>query len=159
MENLDNTHLPKGIQDKLIKKLKSLNPREIWIFGSYAKGNPKPSSDIDLFVIKKKIKKDFHEDIVNLRNELNKLGEKYGIDIDLFIDTKDLVEEKLLDEDEFYTSVFNGASRIYTKKDGINISILLQKKSWFDRIMQKVRIIFIKFFGIKDSNAAKNSEI
>lgn len=159
MENLDNTNLPKGIQDKLIKKLKSLNPREIWIFGSYAKGNPKPSSDIDLFVIKKKIKKDFHEDIVNLRNELNKLGEKYGIDIDLFIDTKDLVEEKLLDEDEFYTSVFNGASRIYTKKDGINISILLQKKSWFDRIMQKIRIIFIKFFGIKDSNAAKNSEI
>lgn len=154
---MDNTNLPKGIQDKLIKKLKSLNPREIWIFGSYAKGNPKPSSDIDLFVIKKKIKKDFHEDIVNLRNELNKLGEKYGIDIDLFIDTKDLVEEKLLDEDEFYTSVFNGASRIYTKKDGINISILLQKKSWFDRIMQKVRIIFIKFFGIKDSNAAKNS--
>ena len=157
MENLDNTHLPKGIQDKLIKKLKSLNPREIWIFGSYAKGNPKPSSDIDLFVIKKKIKKDFHEDIVNLKNELNKLGEKYGIDIDLFIDTKDLVEEKLLDEDEFYTSVFDGASRIYTKKDGINISILLQKKSWFDKIMQKVKIIFMKFFGIKDSNAAKNS--
>lgn len=154
---MDNTNLPKGIQDKLIKKLKSLNPREIWIFGSYAKGNPKPSSDIDLFVIKKKIKKDFHEDIVNLRNELNKLGEKYGIDIDLFIDTKDLVEEKLLDEDEFYTSVFNGASRIYTKKDGINISILLQKKSWFDKIMQKVKIIFMKFFGIKDSNAAKNS--
>ena len=157
MENLDNTNLPKGIQDKLIKKLKSLNPREIWIFGSYAKGTPKPSSDIDLFVIKKKIKKDFHEDIVNLRNELNKLGEKYGIDIDLFIDTKDLVEEKLLDEDEFYTSVFDGASRIYTKKDGINISILLQKKSWFDKIMQKVKIIFMKFFGIKDSNAAKNS--
>ena len=154
---MDNTNLPKGIQDKLIKKLKSLNPREIWIFGSYAKGNPKPSSDIDLFVIKKKIKKDFHEDIVNLRNELNKLGEKYGIDIDLFIDTKDLVEEKLLDEDEFYTSVFDGASRIYTKKDGINISILLQKKSWFDKIMQKVKIIFMKFFGIKDSNAAKNS--
>lgn len=157
MENLDNTHLPKGIQDKLIKKLKSLNPREIWIFGSYAKGNPKPSSDIDLFVIKKKIKKDFHEDIVNLRNELNKLGEKYGIDIDLFIDTKDLVEEKLLDEDEFYTSIFDGASRIYTKKDGINISILLQKKSWFDKIMQKVKIIFMKFFKIKDSDAAKNS--
>ena len=154
---MDNTHLPKGIQDKLIKKLKSLNPREIWIFGSYAKGNPKPSSDIDLFVIKKKIKKDFHEDIVNLRNELNKLGEKYGIDIDLFIDTKDLVEEKPLDEDEFYTSVFDGASRIYTKKDGINISILLQKKSWFDKIMQKVKIIFMKFFGIKDSDAAKNS--
>ena len=157
MENLDNTHLPKGIQDKLIKKLKSLNPREIWIFGSYAKGTQKPSSDIDFFVIKKKIKKDFHEDIVNLRNELNKLGEKYGIDIDLFIDTKDLVEEKLLDEDEFYTSIFDGASRIYTKKDGINISILLQKKSWFDKIMQKVKIIFMKFFGIKDSNAAKNS--
>lgn len=157
MENLDNTNLPKGIQDKLIKKLKSLNPREIWIFGSYAKGNPKPSSDIDLFVIKKKIKKDFHEDIVNLRNELNKLGEKYGIDIDLFIDTKDLVEEKLLDEDEFYTSIFDGASRIYTKKDGINVSILLQKKSWFDKIMQKVKIVFMKFFKIKDSDAAKNS--
>ncbi|PKZ30140.1 hypothetical protein CYJ41_01485 [Campylobacter ureolyticus] len=157
MENLDNTNLPKGIQDKLIKKLKSLNPREIWIFGSYAKGNPKPSSDIDLFVIKKKIKKDFHEDIVNLRNELNKLGEKYGIDIDLFIDTKDLVEEKLLDEDEFYTSIFDGASRIYTKKDGINISILLQKKSWFDKIMDKIKFIFMKIFGIKENDDKKNS--
>lgn len=154
---MDNTNLPKGIQDKLIKKLKSLNPREIWIFGSYAKGNPKPSSDIDLFVIKKKIKKDFHEDIVNLRNELNKLGEKYGIDIDLFIDTKDLVEEKLLDEDEFYTSVFDGASRIYTKKDGINISILLQKKSWFDKIMDKIKFIFMKIFGIKENDDKKNS--
>lgn len=135
---MDENHLPKGIQDKLIEKLKSLKPKEIWLFGSYAKGNPSPSSDIDLFVVKKKIKKDFHNDIVKIRNELNEFGQKYGVDVDLFIDTKDRVEEKLLDNDEFYTSVFDGASRIYIKKDGINISVLLQKKSWFDKMMQKV---------------------
>ena len=36
----------------IVKKLIPLNPEKIILFGSYAKGNPKPESDIDLLIIK-----------------------------------------------------------------------------------------------------------
>jgi len=39
--------------DLIINKLKPFNPEKIYLFGSYAKGNPKPESDIDLLIIKK----------------------------------------------------------------------------------------------------------
>lgn len=37
----------------LIEKIKPLTPERIILFGSYAKGNPKPESDIDLLIIQK----------------------------------------------------------------------------------------------------------
>lgn len=36
----------------LIKKLKPLDPEKIILFGSFAKGQSKPDSDIDLLIIK-----------------------------------------------------------------------------------------------------------
>lgn len=41
----------------IVKKLKPLNPIKIILFGSYAKGNARPESDIDLLIIKQTKKK------------------------------------------------------------------------------------------------------
>lgn len=41
----------------LVNKLKSLNPQKIILFGSYAKGNIRPESDVDVLIIKQTKKK------------------------------------------------------------------------------------------------------
>ncbi len=41
----------------IINKLKHLDPEKIIIFGSYARGNPDPDSDVDVLVIQKTQKK------------------------------------------------------------------------------------------------------
>ena len=43
--------------DFLVEKLKILNPEKIFLFGSAAKGNMGPDSDIDVLIIKKTKKK------------------------------------------------------------------------------------------------------
>ena len=41
----------------IINKFKHLKPEKIILFGSYAKGNPDPDSDVDVLVIQKTQKK------------------------------------------------------------------------------------------------------
>ncbi|NLK66856.1 MAG: nucleotidyltransferase domain-containing protein [Campylobacteraceae bacterium] len=139
-----SSHLPPKVQNELIEKIKAIKPREIWLFGSYAKGTPTISSDIDIFVIKKKIKEDFHDDVVALRNELNKLQKEYGIEIDLFIDTKKGIKEKLKEADPFYISVFKDAEQIYKKKPTTNnfIKIPPRQVIKFRIFMRKLKRFF-----------------
>lgn len=116
----NNTFLPSDIQKELIDEILAIKPKEIWLFGSFYRGDPNVSSDIDIFVVKKKIDADFHKNLVRLRNELNKFSLKYGVDVDLFIDTKRSIREKLGNNNEFYQSVFNNATKIYSKKSKTN---------------------------------------
>lgn len=109
--------LPKDIEDELIATIMQIKPKEIWVFGSYGFGNPTKSSDIDIFVVKKKFKKNLHSKIVNLRNDLNKFSDKYNIEVDLFVDTRDNINQKLLIKDVFYTSVFSNAVQVYAKEE------------------------------------------
>lgn len=41
----------------LVEKLKPLKPEKVILFGSYAKGNPEPTSDVDLLIVRKTNKK------------------------------------------------------------------------------------------------------
>ncbi|ANE35240.1 nucleotidyl transferase domain protein [Campylobacter iguaniorum] len=93
MENLVN--LPPKTKDELVSKLKELNPLEIWLFGSYAKGVPTSSSD-----------------------------------------TKSNIRQKIALGDEFYSSVFKTAQKIYTKKG--KQYIWLNKMGKFDNLISKV---------------------
>ncbi|NLY04027.1 MAG: nucleotidyltransferase domain-containing protein [Campylobacter sp.] len=110
------SRLPRNIEKELIGILKSIKPREIWLFGSYSKGTPTASSDIDIVVVKKKVGKKLHDRVVTLRNELNKFSQKYNIEVDLFIDTKDGINQKIENADPFYISAFESAIKIYEKK-------------------------------------------
>lgn len=134
MENLVN--LPPKTKDELVSKLKELKPLEIWLFGSYAKGVPTSSSDMDLFLVKKKIKDGFSDELIRLRHELGEFQNKYGIEIDLFVDTKSNIRQKIALGDEFYNSVFKTAQKIYTKKG--KQYIWLNKMGKFDNLISKV---------------------
>lgn len=41
----------------LVEKLKPLDPEKVILFGSYAKGHPKLTSDVDLLIVRKTNKK------------------------------------------------------------------------------------------------------
>lgn len=127
--------LPKDIEDELIATIMQIKPKEIWVFGSYGFGNPTKSSDIDIFVVKKKFKKNLHSKIVNLRNDLNKFSDKYNIEVDLFVDTRDNINQKLLMKDVFYTSVFSNAVQVYAKEEKENTKPQMSKFEAFKILM------------------------
>lgn len=50
---LSDAHLPAGTAEKLVRRIvDAVRPEKIILFGSAARGEMKPSSDVDLLVIK-----------------------------------------------------------------------------------------------------------
>lgn len=126
-------NIPSNTQKELIEKFKQLKPLEVWLFGSYAKGNPTASSDMDLFLVKKKLKPNFSDELVKLRSELREFEKKHNIEIDLFVDTKSNIKQKLRNNDEFYSSVFRNAQKIYTKNK--KCYVWLNRTNKFDSLI------------------------
>lgn len=109
--------LPKHIESELVATIMTIKPKEIWLFGSYSSGNPTSASDVDIFVVKKKLKKSLHDKIVRLRNDLNNFTQKYQIEVDLFVDTRENIDQKIMADDFFYVSAFKNATKIYSKEE------------------------------------------
>ncbi|MDR3124365.1 MAG: nucleotidyltransferase domain-containing protein [Endomicrobium sp.] len=87
-----NTKRPKEINDYLslvVERLKAADPYKIVLFGSYAKGEAKPDSDIDLMVIldNEYLSKDGAEEtkrdckVIELVDDIHY---KYGMDFKIF---------------------------------------------------------------------------
>ena len=75
------------IKEKLdiIKKaiLNAVNPKYIYLFGSYAYGNPTENSDIDIYVV---IPDDFYEELSFMLQKISKYLCKYKyFDLDLLL--------------------------------------------------------------------------
>ncbi len=81
------------LKQKIVERLKPLNPEKIILFGSYAYGQPSVDSDIDLFLIK-------DEDIeVEALMRLRDLMKKEKIAFDVLSDSYENVENS---NDYFY---------------------------------------------------------
>ena len=70
--------------------LQASHPRKIILFGSYARGNERPDSDLDLLVIEKKTK-DRAAEMVRLRRVLSPLR----IPVDVIVISEAVFEEWL----------------------------------------------------------------
>ena len=94
----------------IIEKLKSLNPEQIILFGSYAYGKPNKNSDIDLFIIKESIE-DYMDAIAIVK--LRDLMKQYKIGFDVLVgSTKDILKR----EDPFYkVGILQKGIKIYGK--------------------------------------------
>jgi predicted nucleotidyltransferase len=83
-----NTKRPKEINDYLnlvVERLKAADPYKIVLFGSYAKGEAKPDSDIDLMVIlETKDGADESKRNRNVTKLVRNIHYKFGIDFIIY---------------------------------------------------------------------------
>jgi len=80
----------------IVEKLKSLNPEQIILFGSYAYGKPNKNSDVDLFITKETI--DEHMDAIAMV-KLRDLMKQYKIGFDVLVGSSIELAKR---EDPFY---------------------------------------------------------
>ena len=74
--------ITQNIIDEIIKKIfLKFNPKMVYIFGSFAYGNPHEDSDLDLLIIKDEIQNKIKEQI-EIEKEL--LSKDYSVDILLY---------------------------------------------------------------------------
>ncbi|MBF0274458.1 MAG: nucleotidyltransferase domain-containing protein [Nitrospinae bacterium] len=76
--------MEQALKENIVQKLKPLEASRILLFGSHASGNPQKDSDIDLLVIKKKVKSKL-KDI----NQARKLLRKPGTIFDILVASED----------------------------------------------------------------------
>lgn len=91
MNYANNKYIP-----LIVKKLRTIQPYKIVLFGSYAYGEPDADSDIDLLVVlnTEEMPKNFQENMENkllVRNVLWELNKKTSID--LIVHTKSMYQK------------------------------------------------------------------
>lgn len=127
--------LPVNVQNDLLKILKELKPKQVILFGSYAKESARLNSDVDIFVVKKATPKKLHKLILKVQKKLKKFEKKYSIEVDLFVDTPSGIRYRLdVLEDPFYTSIFDTGVTLYEKNVNSeieDISDRLEYKKYF----------------------------
>ncbi|MBI2969005.1 MAG: nucleotidyltransferase domain-containing protein [Bacteroidetes bacterium] len=93
----------KTIADQIRGKF---NPQKIILFGSYAKGNPGPDSDVDLFIIIDS-SLSVHQLGIMIRKELSR-----KIPFDIIVRKPEQVEERLKMGDFFIQSVLKNGKEL-----------------------------------------------
>ena len=101
------TKLIKSITIKLKEKYKA---EKIILFGSYAEGNPRKDSDIDLLIIKKT--KARHIDRAVLVRKILK-DENRIVAIDTLVYTPDEINKRLELEDDFVKNILDNGAVLY----------------------------------------------
>ena len=74
----------KLIKSEIVNKLKSLNPKSIILFGSYAYGSPNEDSDLDILVIKNNYKNKYDE-----KRKIRKALNNIRISKDILVEKED----------------------------------------------------------------------
>lgn len=108
MENTVFSHEINDIAQDIVRKF---SPEKIVLFGSYAWGNPRPESDVDLFIIKK-TKKNKRE----RQRELRTLLFPPALPLDLLIYTPEETKRRLEMEDFFVNDILTKGKILYDAK-------------------------------------------
>ena len=102
-----NSKIIESISKKLIEKYKA---EKIILFGSYAEGNPRKDSDIDLLIIKKT--KARHIDRAVLVRKILK-NENRIVAIDPLVYTQEEINRRLELEDDFVKNILDNGAVLY----------------------------------------------
>lgn len=98
----------KSIIDEIAKNYK---PDKIFLFGSFAWGNPTKDSDIDLLVIKKSEKP-----ILEMIKDVYKIVFKKGEAVDVLVYTPEQLEKRKKINDPFILNIINNGKLLYAGK-------------------------------------------
>ena len=94
---------------------KNFSPEKIILFGSYAYGNPKENSDIDIFIIKDIERNQMKEFKLSILNKLRKIIVNNKIDIDILVNSRINIDERINIGDLFYKEIIDKGKIIYAK--------------------------------------------
>ncbi|MEK7658313.1 MAG: nucleotidyltransferase domain-containing protein [Patescibacteria group bacterium] len=108
MTEQENEQKIKSIVDKITEEYK---PEKIFLFGSFAWGNPTKDSDIDLFVVKKSDK----STLEMMKDVYNIIFEK-GEAVDVLVYTPEQLEKRKKIGDPFILKIINNGKLLYGTK-------------------------------------------
>ncbi|MFP4019458.1 MAG: nucleotidyltransferase domain-containing protein [Bacteroidales bacterium] len=97
----------------LISYLKKANPEKVILFGSYATGNPSSESDVDVLIIKNIQDKDKRNEKIRLKHLIREFVLKYGVSIDIHIDTPQNIQKRIEMGDYFYKEILEKGKVLY----------------------------------------------
>ena len=101
---------------KIAQRIKSnLNPDKIILFGSYAYGNPRDTSDIDILIVKDLDKNEIRKHRILAKRYLKDIMLKNDIDIDVIIDSWERIHERIRIGDLFMKEIIENGQVIYGK--------------------------------------------
>jgi len=104
--------IPCEIIHELISRIASqFNPKKIILFGSYAYGNPRPESDVDLLVVMDTPLREA-EQALRIRQHVNPL---FGVD--LLVYTPSRLEQRLEWGDSFLKEIIEKGLVVYESTD------------------------------------------
>jgi len=101
------------LKNSIVETLRSLNPDKIILFGSYAYGNPKEGSDIDLLVIKDIPKEKVRDYRIKIKKLLWLQFSKHNISFDVLVDSEERISDRIKIGDLFYEEIYNKGQVIY----------------------------------------------
>lgn len=107
-QRLATKQISAALLDYIVEKIiNAVNPKEIILFGSYARNDATASSDVDLFIVQ-------DSEITNkeVRREIEKLlwGRHFGVD--LIVRKPEEVARNLADNNPFYTDDIYAEGRV-----------------------------------------------
>ena len=86
---------------------------KVILFGSYAYGNPKPESDIDLLVIKNIPESEIRNFRIKLKKALWQNFNNLNISFDIVVDNEQRIKERINMGDLFYNDIYSNGKVIY----------------------------------------------
>ncbi len=104
--------IPEEIIRELISRIAfEFHPRQIILFGSYAYGNPRPESDVDLLIVMDTPLRET-EQALRIRQYINPL---FGVDILVY--KPDRLKERLMLGDSFLKEITEKGMIVYESPD------------------------------------------
>ncbi len=112
----DSRYPVHGIADKLIPYLKLLvetfNPDQIFLFGSYAYGNPTKDSDVDLLIVKK-TEKSPREEATAIRKAFQPLRHSVAnLAFDIMVRDPEDLRERIAKGGAFHSAIIRNGIRL-----------------------------------------------
>ncbi len=99
------------LKEIIVRITNHLDPEKIILFGSYAYGEPKENSDLDLFIIMKS-----NEKTANRRIKVSQLFWDREMPMDFIVKTPSEIKQRLAIGDPFIKKIIEKGKLLYERK-------------------------------------------
>jgi len=108
--------LDQSIKNQIVEKIKVIDPDKIILFGSYARGDAKPDSDIDIMVVHNIIESDMRKKRLEIRKLLRPIIFEKNVGFDIIVDSEENMLYRANEiQDQFYRDILENGIVIYGK--------------------------------------------